>query len=226
MISRRAKALFYSLAGPLMRVNAAVYRAFRAPPTGGAAVVRVHLGPGQKNYLPGWVNVDANTFTGKCDVWADISRGLPFHDASVDAVYSHHVIEHLPDLAGHFAEMFRILKPGGVVRVGGPNGDAAMREYLAGNSAWFSDFPDRRASIGGRLENFIFCRQEHLTILTPSYLQELAEGAGLTGVQVVRPIVETHHPRHFDAAVLALEWESTPESPHTLLIEAVKPSST
>jgi SAM-dependent methyltransferase len=222
MISRRAKALFYSLAGPLMRVNAALYRSLRAPASAGAEMVRIHLGPGQRNYLEGWINVDANMFTGKCDVWADMSQGLPFRDASVDAIYSHHVIEHLPDLPGHFAEMFRVLKPGGVIRVGGPNGDAAMREYLAGNSAWFSDFPDHRSSIGGRLENFIFCRREHLTILTPSYLRELAEGAGFTLVDVVQPITETHHPSLFDAAVLALEWESTPESPHTLLIEARK----
>ena len=222
MISRRAKALFYSLAGPLMRVNAALYRSLRALAPADAGRVRVHLGPGQRNYLQGWINVDANMFTGKCDVWADMSQGLPFRDASVDAIYSHHVIEHLPDLAAHFAEMFRVLKPGGVIRVGGPNGDAAMREYLAGNSAWFSDFPDCRTSIGGRLENFIFCRREHLTILTPSYLRELAEGAGFSGIEVVQPITETHHPSLFDAAVLALEWESTPDSPHTLLIEARK----
>lgn len=225
MISRRAKALFYSLAGPLMRVNAALYRSLRAPSTAGKEIVRIHLGPGQRNYLQGWINVDANMFTGKCDVWADMSQGLPFRDASVDAIYSHHVIEHLPDLEGHFAEMFRVLKPGGVIRVGGPNGDAAMREYLAGNSAWFSDFPDQRSSIGGRLENFIFCRREHLTILTPSYLRELAEGAGFTGIETVKPITETHHPSLFDSAVLALEWESTPDSPHTLLIEARKPAA-
>ncbi len=225
MISRRAKALFYTLAGPLMRVSGSIYRATQSPPTGGSACVRVHLGPGQRNYLPGWINVDANRFTGKCDVWADLAQGLPFRDASVDAIYSHHVIEHLPDLAGHFAEMFRILKPGGVIRVGGPNGDAAMREYLAGNSAWFSDFPDKRASIGGRLENYIFCRQEHLTILTPSFLEELASAAGFAEITVVMPVTETRYPALFDAPVLALEWESTPESPHTLLFEARKPAA-
>lgn len=225
MISRRAKALFYSVAGPLMRVSAAFYRVTQAPPTGGSERVRVHLGPGQRNYLPGWINVDANRFTGKCDVWADLSLGLPFRDASVDAVYSHHVIEHLPDLAGHLAELFRILKPGGVLRIGGPNGDAAMREYLAGNSAWFSDFPDRRSSIGGKLENYIFCRREHLTILTPSFLEELLLSVGFAEMAVVLPVTETQHPAFFDAPVMALEWESTPSSPHTLLMEARKPNA-
>jgi SAM-dependent methyltransferase len=223
MMTRNAKALFYSLASPAMRISAACYRQFRAPGSGNTQLIKVHLGPGQKNYLPGWINVDANTFTGKCDVWANLAQGLPFRDASVDAVYSHHVIEHLPDLQGHFAEMFRILKPGGVFRVGGPNGDAALREYLAGNRGWFPDFPDARKSLGGRLENFLFCRGEHLTILTPSYLFEIAEGIGFAELQTALPVTGTFHPDFFDEAVRATEWENTPESPHTLLIEGRKP---
>lgn len=222
MLTRQAKALFYNILGPLMRLNSRLYRAFRSPASRDSGIVRVQFGPGRRNYLESWINVDANMFTARCDVWSDISKHLPFRDASVDAIYSHHVIEHLPDLPTHFREMHRILKPGGVIRVGGPNGDAAMREYLAGNVAWFSDFPDARTSIGGRLENFIFCRQEHLTILTPSFLEEIATAAGFSNVRVVRPVTETGHPAFFDSQVMSHEWESTPESPHTLLIEARK----
>ena len=119
--------------------------------------------------------------------------------------------------------MFRVLKAGGVFRVGGPNGDAAVREYLAGNKKWFSDFPDARHSIGGQLENFIFCRREHLTILTPSFLEELASECGFRGIQVVQPAVQTGSPTVFDATVMEHEWEDTPESPHTLLVEGLKP---
>ena len=57
------------------------------------------------------------------------------------------VIEHLPDLPGHFAEMFRALKPGGVFRIGGPNGDSAIRKFVEGDSAWFSDFPDKAVAV-------------------------------------------------------------------------------
>src|SRR6478609_2452378 len=111
MLIRRAKAIFYLAAGPLMKANALVYRAFRAP---SHESVRVHLGPGQKNYLEGWVNVDANMFTGKCDLWADLRNPLPFKNNSISAFYSHHVVEHLPDLSKHFGEVYRCLKPGGV----------------------------------------------------------------------------------------------------------------
>src|SRR4051794_6453068 len=96
MISRAMKEAFYRSMAMPMRVNGWVWRSFRAPASNGG-VVRVHLGPGQKNYLDGWVNVDANLFTAKIDVWADLRNRLPFPDSSVDAFYSHHVIEHLPD---------------------------------------------------------------------------------------------------------------------------------
>jgi len=223
MISRRAKELFYTMVGPVMRLNGAIYRASRAPQEDGKELVRVHLGPGQSNYLAGWINVDANVFTGKCDVWSDISKSLCFRDSSVDAIYSHHVIEHLPDLFAHFREMFRIMKPGGVFRVGGPNGDSAVRQYLAGNKDWFPDFPDARTSIGGRLENYVFCRQEHLTILTPSFLEEIASAAGFINLKFVLPVTESVYPEIFDKAVTAREWQSTPECPHTLLLEGTKP---
>ena len=219
MLTRQVKAAFYFLAGPTMRLNASLYRHFRAPRTG---IVRVHLGPGQKNYLPGWVNVDANMFTGKCDVWANLEDSLPFPDGTVDAIYSHHVIEHLPDLDFYFAEMFRVLKPNGVFRVGGPNGDMAARKYIEGDAAWFSNFPVKRSSVGGRYENFIYCRREHLTILTPSFLNELAAAAGFVDLAIVQPKTLTNHPKFFDQAVLDLEWESTPEAPHTLLLEGRK----
>lgn len=220
MMSRKQKALFYVVAGPLMKLNARAYRSLRAPKQG---VVKAHLGPGQKHYLEGWINIDANMFTGRCDVWANLIDGIPLRDNSVDAIYSHHVIEHLPDLAFHFREMYRCLKPGGTFRVGGPNGDMAIHKFVEGDAAWFDNWPDNRSSLGGRLENFIFCRGEHLTILTHSYLRELAEDAGFVHVGQVQPRRETHYPHLFDANVLGTERERTPVAPHTLLIEAQKP---
>jgi predicted SAM-dependent methyltransferase len=219
MLSRRMKAAFYTLAAPLMRANGLCYRLFRAPQAGR---VRVHLGPGVDKYLDGWINVDANKITGRCDVWADLRYRLPFPDGSVDAIYSHHVIEHLPDLAFHWREIHRCLKPGGAFRIAGPNGDAAMRKYVEGDADWFFDFPDNRKSIGGRLENFLLCRQEHLTILTISYLQELAEAAGFRNITQCAPVSETGFPELFDEAVLRTEWETTPEAPHTLVVEGRK----
>ena len=221
MLSRRAKATFYFLAGPLMKVNGWVYRHTRAPRLD-SNLVKVHLGPGQKRYLDGWINVDANTFTGKCDVWADLRNPLPFTTSSVDAVYSHHVIEHLPDLELHFQEVFRCLKPGGIYRVGGPNGDAAIKKFMEQDKDWFYDYPDTRTSIGGRFENFIFCRQEHLTILTQSFLEEIMEGAGFVDIQLMLPVKETGEKEIFGQC-MEQEFEEDYDCPHTLILEARKP---
>lgn len=219
MLSRNAKAAFYQTAGPLMRINGRLYRLFRAPRNGN---LKVHLGPGQNNYIDGWINVDANMFTGKCDLWADLRNPLPFHDGTVDCFYSHHMIEHLPDVRSHFSEVFRCLKPGGAYRVGGPNGDSAIKKFIENDGQWFSDYPDKRASIGGRFENFIFCRGEHVTILTFTFLEELLTATGFTGLRKCCPVVETGHPQLFSEC-LPKEHESDNAVPHTLIIEAVKP---
>lgn len=220
MLSCRVKRAAFSLAGPFMAINGWLYRTFRAPRAG---IVRVQLGPGQ-HYLEGWINVDANVLTARCDVWADLRNALPFHDASVDAFYSHHVIEHLPDLRLHFANVFRCLKPGGVYRVGGPHGDSAIKKFMEGDGRWFTDFPDKRRSIGGKLENFIFCRQEHLTILTFSFLEELLIDTGFIDITECLPTRETRYP-HLFSSCLAREYESTFDCPHTMIVEARKSAS-
>lgn len=222
MLSRAAKSYFYLVAGPLMTINALAYRYFRSPTSSGSA--RVHLGPGQKKYIKGWVNVDANMFTGKCDIWADLRNPLPFRDSTIDATYSHHMIEHLPNMARHFRDVYRCLKPGGVYRVGGPHGDNAIKKFLAGDKSWFGDWPDKRVSIGGRFENFIFCRNEHLTILTYSFLNELLSDAGFVNIRVCEPVRETHRPEFFSDC-LPMEEETDFESPHTLIMEATKPET-
>jgi predicted SAM-dependent methyltransferase len=233
MISRRLKSAFYVSLGLPMRANGWIWRTFRTPaPAAGSAAaadgtLKVQLGPGQRNYLGGWVNVDANLITAKIDLWADLRNRLPFRDATVDAFYSHHVIEHLPDalLHFHFREMFRCLKPGGSIRVGGPDGGNAAAKFARGDLSWFPDFPDKHESLGGKFTNFLICRGEHLTILTHSYLTELATAAGFTNVERCLPVRETRRPALFDE-VLKLEYETDFQVPHTVLIEADKPRTT
>lgn len=64
----------------------------------------------------------------------DLGYSLPFHDASVDYVYSSHFLEHLPrkDALNLIAESHRVLKPGGIVRVVVPDLEYAVSLYQAG----------------------------------------------------------------------------------------------
>lgn len=81
-------------------------------------------------FSPEWTNVDLAPARGvqACD----IRRPLPFPDASFDATYSSHVLEHLTPAAGRafLGEQFRVLKPGGVCRVVVPDLERICREYL------------------------------------------------------------------------------------------------
>ncbi|HXV26255.1 MAG TPA: hypothetical protein VED46_18625 [Alphaproteobacteria bacterium] len=110
--------------------------------------------------------------------------------------------------------MFRVLVPGGGIRVGGPDVGTACAKFLAGDRDWFSTFPLERRSIGGRFANFVFCNGEHLTAPSESYLRELAERAGFTEVRRMLPCRESGL---VGREVLDLEY------PHTVLIEARKP---
>jgi len=202
-----------------MAINKWLYRVFRNP---NKTLLRVHLGPGQLNYLDDWVNIDANCITARRDLWMDLRATLPFSDHSVDAFYSHHVVEHLPDLDRHFRDVFRCLKPGGLYRVGGPNGDISIDRFLKGDSQWFSAFPDHRTSCGGRLDNYLMCRGEHVHLLTSSFLTELLTDAGFTEIQQCIPTQSTSNANLFSDC-LKIEWESDLSAPHTLLLEAKKP---
>jgi predicted SAM-dependent methyltransferase len=89
-----------------------------------------------KHHLPGWVNLDFEKSDGiqACDLRA----GIPYPNNTFDAVYSSHMIEHLSrDAGGRFVqEVFRVLKPGGVVRLLTPDLERMAREYLKNLEAY------------------------------------------------------------------------------------------
>lgn len=221
MVNGVVRSVYFSLMRVPMMVGGLLYRVFMSPRKG---LVRVQLGSGRKRYLEGWINVDANVLTARVDVWADLRNRLPFRDNSVDVFYSHHVIEHLPErlLPFHFREMFRCLKPGGLVRIGVPNGDSAIRKFIEGDKSWFGDWPESRKSVGGRLANFIMCAGEHKTIMTGSYLHEIVSDAGFIHCCFCRPGLDTGDSSLIGEEVLQTEDESDPDTPHTLVIEARK----
>lgn len=220
MIPRWLKTSYYTVLSPFMRLNSLRYQHF--PISNNQNLQCAHLGPGQKNYITNWINIDANLVSSRPDIWADLRFKLPFPDEFLDCIYSHHVIEHLPNLDNHFHEMFRVLTPGAVLRIGGPHGDNAMQAMQEGLYEWFGDWPTKRHSMGGRFENFIFCKGEHLTILTKSFLIELAEQAGFEDIQICNP-GETSYPEIITKDILALEPNNNYDLPHTLIIEAKKP---
>lgn len=78
---------------------------------------------------PGWLSVD---LTPNCDVYWNLARGLPFPSASVDRIYSSHLLEHLTFEQGEdlLLECKRVLKPGGEISVCVPNAKLFVEAYL------------------------------------------------------------------------------------------------
>jgi SAM-dependent methyltransferase len=64
--------------------------------------------------------------------WADATKRIPEPDASVEVVYSSHMLEHFdPQGATQFlGECRRVLKPGGVIRLALPDIEKHTKEYL------------------------------------------------------------------------------------------------
>jgi len=81
----------------------------------------------------GWVVTNVGALTRN---YLDATTRWPLEDGSVSHVYSDNVVEHLPLAAGRamFAETFRCLRPGGVVRMVTPDLRAHVDNYLAGKA--------------------------------------------------------------------------------------------
>ena len=115
----------------------------RARVTDAGSTRRLNLGCGAR-YHAAWTNVDT-TPVDPAVLAVDVTRGLPFADASFDFVYHSHLLEHLtPEQAAPFLrECHRVLAPGGTVRVVVPDLEAIVRLYLqaldrarAGDEEW------------------------------------------------------------------------------------------
>lgn len=82
--------------------------------------VILDIGCGSHKQLPEALGVDCFPL-GDVRVLAQIERGLPFADESVDQIYAIHFLEHIRDLLGLMNEVHRVLKPGGALHVMVPN---------------------------------------------------------------------------------------------------------
>jgi predicted SAM-dependent methyltransferase len=73
------------------------------------------------NVLPGWLNTDLNPT--KEIMFLDAGKRLPFGDCTFDYMFTEHFIEHLKYRAGVqlVQEFYRILKPGGRLRISTPD---------------------------------------------------------------------------------------------------------
>lgn len=80
---------------------------------------------------PGWLVTNVNAVT---KLYLDATSPWPFEDGALELVYADNMIEHVSLEAGRvmFAEAFRCLRPGGVMRLVTPDLAKYVELYLAG----------------------------------------------------------------------------------------------
>jgi predicted SAM-dependent methyltransferase len=102
----------------------------------------LHLGCGT-NKLPGWVNIDLLGYA--ADIPWNLLRALPFPTGCARAAFLEHVIEHftLADSLTLLEECRRVLRPGGVIRIGVPDLGRYMRSYAGDRALIDQARPDR-----------------------------------------------------------------------------------
>lgn len=81
--------------------------------------INLNLGCGD-TVAPGEFGVDIRP-TPAVSVVADIGGSLPFRSDSVDSVTSIHCLEHMKDVVAVIEEIYRVLKPNGILNVAVPH---------------------------------------------------------------------------------------------------------
>jgi SAM-dependent methyltransferase len=131
--------------------------------------------------------------------WATASQ-LPLETASMEVVYSSHMLEHLPrtQAADFLAEARRVLRPGGVLRLVVPDLRKLVLQYL--ESADADEFvartllaPRPTASVTSRLALAFLGTRDHAWMYDERSLVTGVQRAGFTDVRAI-PAGETRVP--------------------------------
>jgi ubiquinone/menaquinone biosynthesis C-methylase UbiE len=93
--------------------------------------MKLHLGCGWRNFGSDWIHIDGGKYE-HLD-YNDITD-LPFADEAVDLIYASHVLEYFDrtEVLKVLTEWHRVLKPGGVLRLGVPDFEAMAKLYADG----------------------------------------------------------------------------------------------
>lgn len=132
----------------------------------------------------GWINSDVKD-AGGIDLVADIRRGLPLSDACIDYAVSIHALPELSiaEIEGALAELLRVLKPEGVLRLALPDLRLAIAAFAEGRESFFKIEADAAETFEGRFIRHILWYGYTRTLFTPEFTKELMERAGFVDVR-------------------------------------------
>jgi ubiquinone/menaquinone biosynthesis C-methylase UbiE len=130
----------------------------------------------------GWVNSDIKDGDGI--VTADVREGLPFEDEYFDYVVSIHALPELgfTELVPALEELRRVLKTGGVLRLGLPDLEKAFDAYRRGDRDFFLVPDEMKKTLGGKFITQVLWYGYSRTIFVPDFIGELLHDAGFAEI--------------------------------------------
>lgn len=168
-------------------------------------------------------NRDFISFAKSADIgYADASKRIPEPNSSVDVLYSSHMLEHLDrfDRDRFLKEAFRVLKPGGILRLAVPNIRYLIDNYLADQDA--DNFiatarmtRDKPRKLVSKIRYVVVGDRNHQWMYDGASLCKLLASVGFSDPQVM-PSGETRIP---DPGNLNL----SERAPLSVFVEAIKP---
>lgn len=143
---------------------------------------RLHIGGHERR--EGWTIMD--TLPGpQVDLIGNCRDLSQFADGSVDEVYASHVYEHLSyqnELVPAFEEAYRVLKKGGLFRLGVPDLEVICRLFLKPGQSMENRGHLMRIMLGGQIDDFDY----HKSGFWFDALKDVLTQIGFTGVQRVQ----------------------------------------
>ncbi len=191
-------------------------------------LVKLNLGSFVDTFGFNWVNIDILDVRGRINpehkfTQCDLRRGIPYPNNSVDLIYTSHLIEHLTLEEAHslLQEIYRVLKPGGLVKVSTPDGQIILRHYLDHDMNYFngiqpSEFIEAPTE-GEKLSRLLFSGDyEHRGVYDLDMLKSFLMQAGFTANDIHSTSAEV-------SLSPAMQAETkNPHVPISLICEAVK----
>jgi predicted SAM-dependent methyltransferase len=152
----------------------------------GRTDLRINVGA-SSSHIEGWLNADLlRDPEGRC-IRMDATQPWPFESGSAEAVNSEHFLEHLDVEGGraYFAQAFRVLRRGGVIRTSTPDLEGICEVYRKRDSALLALHQEHgyTATCHSDLVNNSFYLWGHRHIYDLEKLSELLTEAGFERVE-------------------------------------------
>ena len=149
--------------------------------------MKLNIGCGEVHF-PGWVNIDMDS--PKADLLHDMRNPLPYEAGTVDFIYSEHFIEHVTAQEGVnvLTDFFRVLKPGGVVRIATPDLNYLLFKYFFfwKKQAWIKKYGYEWLKTKAEMVNLCFREWGHQYLYNEEELERRIMEAGFKKIRKQR----------------------------------------